>query len=456
MSLASKFNGEIINGDAMQMYRGLPIITNQIPEDEREGVPHHLLGNVGLDEEPWHVGKFAQECQKIIKEIRSRGKLPVLVGGTHYYTQAVLFKNSVLEDAEQHDFSKEAVVADTDALVAVQDPILDASTEEMLARLKEIDPIMANRWHPKDRRKIRRSLEIYFQTGRKASEIYEEKRQQRISRMRHGSDSDSSPPFLLFWAHTPGQYLNTRLDKRVDGMLEDGLLDEARTLFNYQRDSQAPIDKSSGIWVSIGYKEFEPFIEAEETGTANATTLESLKLEAVEKTKVATRQYAKRQERWIRIKLGNALVENGDLNRLFVLNTSEVTEDRWDQNVTSPAFLAVKHFLAGEPWQDPNTVSELASTVLSSIQSKDSADSDDGITQVKTCEICNKVLATSQQWDDHLKSRGHKAVLRAREKKAVGRPSSAEREAIAEERRRKRELKVAQAAQAEDASTARE
>lgn len=96
MDLASRFNGEIINGDAMQMYRGLPIITNQIPVEERNGVPHHLISCVELDEQPWFVGRFRSESLRLIDDIHARGKTPVLVGGTHYYTQAVLFKDQLL------------------------------------------------------------------------------------------------------------------------------------------------------------------------------------------------------------------------------------------------------------------------------------------------------------------------------------------------------------------------
>jgi tRNA delta(2)-isopentenylpyrophosphate transferase len=82
----------------MQMYRGLPIITNQIPVEERNGIPHHMISCIGLDEEPWRVGTFRMESLRVIKEIQSRGKLPILVGGTHYYTQSVLFNDALVGD----------------------------------------------------------------------------------------------------------------------------------------------------------------------------------------------------------------------------------------------------------------------------------------------------------------------------------------------------------------------
>ena len=100
MSLALRYNGEVINGDAMQLYSGLPIITNKITVEEREGVPHHLLGCIGFGEPTWVVGTFVKRALGVIEEIRSRGKLPILVGGTHYYTQSLLFRDRLAETEE--------------------------------------------------------------------------------------------------------------------------------------------------------------------------------------------------------------------------------------------------------------------------------------------------------------------------------------------------------------------
>jgi tRNA dimethylallyltransferase len=100
VSLALKYNGEVINGDAMQLYSGLPIITNKITVEERKGVPHHLLGCIDFGEPTWVVGTFVKRALSIIEEIRSRGKLPILVGGTHYYTQSLLFRDRLAETEE--------------------------------------------------------------------------------------------------------------------------------------------------------------------------------------------------------------------------------------------------------------------------------------------------------------------------------------------------------------------
>ncbi|EER40572.1 tRNA isopentenyltransferase [Histoplasma capsulatum H143] len=300
VDLATRFNGEIINGDAMQLYKGLPIITNQIPTEERKGIPHHLLGCIGFDQEPWHVSHFKRECLRTIKEIRGRGKLPVLVGGTHYYTQAVLFKEAILDrdgegDEESGNADRERMVTDGNSEISKiatpqseKFPILNASPEVILQKLREVDPVMASRWHPNDTRRIYRSLEIYLQTGRPASEIYQEQQRLKdaasildnhslhdLSYVENHATTRSSPasvgpshlrfPTLLFWVHTEDGELTRRLSQRVDNMAEQGLVAEAESLFNYLNQKHAQgveIDRTRGVWVSIGFKELEPYFQA--------------------------------------------------------------------------------------------------------------------------------------------------------------------------------------------------
>jgi tRNA dimethylallyltransferase len=150
VNIARRFNGEIINGDAMQLYEGLPVITNKMPEDERDGIPHHLLGCISLNEETWTVGNFVSNALAKISEIRARGRLPILVGGTHYYTQSLLFHDALANKSQD-----EEPVQNAERLAVLEEP-----TEVLLAKLREVDPVMADRWHPNDRRKIQRSLEL--------------------------------------------------------------------------------------------------------------------------------------------------------------------------------------------------------------------------------------------------------------------------------------------------------
>jgi tRNA dimethylallyltransferase len=401
-----------MNGDAMQLYAGLPIITNKITTEEQQGIPHHLLGCISLQEQTWVVGMFVKRALKAIEEIRSRGKLPILVGGTHYYTQSLLFHDRL---AEGEGDEEDAYV--DDQTLKQQFPILDQPTEVLLQELKKVDPVMAERWHPQDRRKITRSLEIYLRTGRKASDVYAEQNARKQAVMQEDREDDGTPAgtsmrfdTLLLWVHAETEALRARLDKRVDKMLATGLLDEVRTLKRHADEGISTgraIDETRGIWVSIGYKEFKEYASAFQDGDKAAVVLEKLKAEALEKTKVATRQYAKRQVRWIRIKLINSLHEANAPDRLYLLDGSEI-ENFWT-SVVEPAAELTGSFLQSAPMPSPASLSLVAAEML---QPKSSA-VQAGWTK-QHCEVCNVTCVIQDQWEQHIRSKAHKKLVSKR------------------------------------------
>ncbi|KAK3721576.1 tRNA dimethylallyltransferase, mitochondrial [Vermiconidia calcicola] len=415
VELAKRYNGEIVNGDAMQLYAGLPIITNKITAEEQQGIPHHLLGYIGLHEQTWVVGMFVWKALSIIEEIRSRGRLPILVGGTHYYTQSLLFRDRLPE--ENGEVPKTAFVKDT----RQEWPMLQQATEVLLEELRRVDPIMADRWHPNDHRKIQRGLEIYLQTGRKASDIYAEQRQS-LKECDTPTDANGSPAFLdgpsmrfstlLFWVHAETDALRNRLDNRVDKMLEQGLLDEVKILNAFAESQLAkgePVDETRGIWVSIGYKEFKAYAQALGRGGANEHQLEKVKAEALERTKISTRQYAKRQVRWIRIKLVNALFQANASHSLYLLDGSNV--DSFEQDVVAPALELTHHFLtASEPLPDPNSLSAIAEELLTPRRDYDLANAPEKWVR-RHCELCGVTCGTEEQWGMHVKSKAHRKLM---------------------------------------------
>ena len=413
MSLAERFNGEVVNGDALQMYDGLPITTNKISLEERKAIPHHLLGCVKLYEEPWTVQQFRNRATNIIEGIRSRNKLPILVGGTHYYTQSLLFKDAVLTEVEIEHLDHEEQER--------QWPILNASTEDMLKELRRVDPIMAQRWHPKERRKIRRSLEIWLTTGRKASDVYD---QQRLvttgfySQYDHSagnptgstngveqrSGMESKPALhydtLIFWTHANPEVLNARLENRVDAMVLDGLLSEVGSMYKYLLDQEQQgitVDQTRGIWVAIGFKENLPYL-------MHGNDLERLKKEGIERTKVATRQYAKRQVRWIKLRLQRAIATANSGHKFFLLDTTDLK--RWSQNVEEKARDITEAFLCGSALPKPESLSNAAKEALVVTEGEPMA--------ATYCEACDKTLMSEGQWVRHLKSKGHKSAVRPR------------------------------------------
>ncbi|KAG7008072.1 tRNA dimethylallyltransferase [Physcia stellaris] len=318
------------------MYKGLPIATNKISLEERKSIPHHLLDSIRLDDGPWTVSQFLHRANNIIDEIRLKGRLPILVGGTHYYTQSLLFEDFLLEDDSSHMPAEE---------MEVKWPILAASSEDMLEELKRVDPVMAKTWHPNDNRKIRRSLEIWLTKGQKPSEVYEEQKEKQkqhsvadIARrgndgisqdggcMAEDQDSVVDRPNvlqydpLILWTHASPATLQSRLNRRIQTMLDQGLLSEVEAMYQSLQSQESAgkgVDQSRGIWVAIGYKEFIPYLLAIQNGEPTQKQLEKMKQEAIEKTQIRTRQYARNQIRWIRTQLLPALSDNGAAKRLF-------------------------------------------------------------------------------------------------------------------------------------------
>ena len=398
----------------MQMYKGLPIITNKVSEHEKQNIPHHILDQIGLEEQPWTVSNFRREAHKTIRKIRSRGKLPVLVGGTHYYTKAVLF-NDYLLDGEDAFSGSEAGSRE-------KFPILEAPTSEILAKLREVDPVIASRWHPLDRRKIKRSLEIWLQTGKTASRTYEEQSQQRLknAQIRESGatiGSSTTYPSTIFWLRADSKVLKQRLDDRVDSMLAAGLIQEAQGIAKSERDLTAAgivIDKTKGIWASIGYKEFQPYISAVEASSPNPpTALESIKSTCTESTKAATRQYARHQDRWIRIHFTSALTESNTLNTLYPLDSTH--PDQWTTTVHHPALTITEHFLTGTPCPAPASISPMARDTIASISAGLEHERKNP-RECRYCEVCDKTLMTQKEWTGHLASHTHAKVLAGRRK----------------------------------------
>ncbi|KAK8209238.1 tRNA isopentenyltransferase-like protein [Phyllosticta capitalensis] len=417
VELARRFNGEVINADAMQLYHGLPIITNKITEEEKKGVPHHLLGSIGFDQDTWTVVEFVKKALTVIDDIRGRGKLPILVGGTNYYIRSLLLKESLIEDI---DASGAEEGSDSESK---EFPILDERTEVLIAKLRELDPVMADRWHPRDRRKIRRSLQICLRTGKPASQMYEEQHVRRQTANEDQATDESNPndlvrfPALLFWVHAAQDVLRARLDGRVDKMLENGLLNEVEELNEFQ-NQRKDVDLTRGIWVSIGYKELIPYFRALGGGLVSEDWLEKSKAQAIEQIKAGTRQYAKRQIKYIRIQLLNAIKDTRLSDKLFVLDGTDVS--KFEDSVEKPALEIAEQFLNGDTLPDATTLSEAAKEMLT--PKRDYVLSERRDLWVKReCEMCNVIVVGEEDWKKHVKGRMHR-IKEKKRKKAGTRP----------------------------------
>ena len=310
-------------------------------------------------------------------------------------------------------------------------PILDEPTSVILDKLREVDPVMADRWHPNESRKIQRSLEIYLRTGKPASQLYDEQRIKREIEQKtvEGDQSEGSTglrfPTLLFWVHANKDVLYPRLDGRVEKMLNKGLLSEVDRLtqfrFEHETRTGTAVDQSRGIWVSIGYKEFLDYQKALADDAVQPAELEKQKMVAIEKTQAATRQYANRQARWIRIKLLNALFGSGYKSNIFLLDGSDIPQ--WENKVLQPARTITEDFLSGQPLQDPSTLSVIAAENLTPKRNYDLGQRPD-LWQKKICETCGTISITENDWKLHGQSRAHRRAvgIKKKQENAKARP----------------------------------
>lgn len=259
--IAKQLNGEIISGDSMQIYRGLDIGTAKVTEKEMDGVPHHLLDIKNVDE-TFSVAEFQQLARGKIADIHARGKLPIICGGTGLYIQSVLYDYQFSQEGNDESIRKE-----------LEKEAENAGAEAIHKKLREVDLVSAEAIHPNNVRRTIRALEIFYTTGRPASE------QQSSKKLEEKYDS------AIVGLTMERAMLYERINKRVDKMMESGLLEEAERLYNLGLKDVPAVQ-------AIGYKELFGYIKGEQQ-------LE----EAVDLLKQNSRHYAKRQLTWFRNKM---------------------------------------------------------------------------------------------------------------------------------------------------------
>ncbi|KAG8831228.1 hypothetical protein FRC20_008195, partial [Serendipita sp. 405] len=223
VDIAKACNGEIINADAMQVYRGLDVITNKVTEEEMQGIPHHLMDYKEPGEETF-VAEWVSMAIGTIDNIYARERTPIIVGGTSYWLQNLLFSNRIVADTNvaQSSPPDNTLQAALDGLSSDQlalygnlpqrPPVASEEPEDtynLWKLLEALDPEMAARWHWKDSRKVLRNLEIMAEHGRLASEIIKQQDKELL---------ESRYRSLIFWPYTERTVLDVRLDRRVDQM----------------------------------------------------------------------------------------------------------------------------------------------------------------------------------------------------------------------------------------------
>lgn len=259
--LAKRFGGEVVSADSMQIYRGMTIGTAAPTEAEMDGVPHHMVA-VADPSERWSAARYAEAAVPIVDGLLRRGRLPILVGGTGLWLDAVVQGRTFAPGQ-----------AGGAVRAALQKRLETEGIRPLLEELRRADPEAAERLHPADEKRILRALEVYLETGKTISE--------------HNRETRALPPrYDAVWIglrFADRADMRALIDRRVDAMAEAGLLDEVRALL----DRGVPRDSTA--LQAIGYKELLGVLDGSATET-----------EALETVKLRSRQYAKRQLTWLR------------------------------------------------------------------------------------------------------------------------------------------------------------
>ncbi|KYD00102.1 tRNA (adenosine(37)-N6)-dimethylallyltransferase MiaA [Heyndrickxia sporothermodurans] len=259
--LAKQFNGEIISGDSMQIYKGMDIGTAKIKEEEMKGISHHLI-DIKEPDEPFSVAEFQEKVRKEIYNISQKNKMPMIVGGTGLYIQSVIY-----------DYQFSDAPGDATIRAQYEKQAKEEGNESVYQLLEKMDPESAKKIHPNNIRRVIRALEVIHCTGKTATEYQKQQ------------ETDLLYDVAIIGLTMERDKLYERINQRVDIMVNEGLIDEVKGLYDRGIRNVQSIQ-------AIGYKELYDYFDGK-------ITLD----EAINQLKQNSRRYAKRQLTWFRNKM---------------------------------------------------------------------------------------------------------------------------------------------------------
>lgn len=266
IELAKKIDAEVISADSMQIYKGLDVGTAKVTKEEAQGIQHHIIDVCDV-EDKFSVADFKQMCYDKIEEILSRGKKVIIAGGTGLYVNSVVYNMNFDEEETDLEYRKE-----------LENVAQEKGNECLHKMLEELDPESAEEIHMNNVKRVIRAIEMA--KNNKLKSVHMEEERERIEK------ENSKYEFFVFCIEQEREYLYNRINLRVDLMLKDGIVEEAKKVYDMK------LPKDNTCMQAIGYKEFFPYFEGKETLD-----------EATETLKKETRHYAKRQLTWFNNKL---------------------------------------------------------------------------------------------------------------------------------------------------------
>ncbi|XP_058051610.1 tRNA dimethylallyltransferase isoform X5 [Ahaetulla prasina] len=364
LQLGLRFGGEIVSADSMQIYQGLDVITNKVSSQEQKLCKHHMISFVDPLVTNYTVLDFQRKATAIISF--ARDTVPIVVGGTNYYIESLLWK--ILFDTKGE--ARGPAVAAEELKAGLE----NLDSQELHRRLSLVDPNMATRLHPHNKRKIIRSLQLFEQTGIPHSELLRRQHEEKGGGPLGGPLK--YPNSCIFWLHAEQAVLERRLDQRVDEMVEAGLLEELQNFhrrYNQEKVAENSQDYQHGIFQSIGFKEFHQFLISEDKSPEEVR---------------------------------HQLLDQGpgsNVPPVYGLDVSDLSQ--WDRSVLEPAIQIVESFLKGQkPPMEPLR--------LEPVPAKDKQ-------SCQFCELCSRVIIGDREWRAHLKSRSHLSLLKKSQHSAL-------------------------------------
>lgn len=429
IELAKRFNGEIISADSMQIYKGLDISTAKATLAERSEAVHHMLDVCDMKTKTFTVVDFRDAALPKIDQLLGDDVKPIIVGGTTYYIETLLWKVLISSNERAADSRNESTTSgETYSSMSLEEivkklKIDDFNPDDPLAYhnlLTKLDPTTAQSLHPNNVRKVRRALEVYAETGRPMSEVLTEQKSQK------GSSYLGGPlrfeHVILLWIKSDQEKLNARIDRRIDSMVNEGMLFEVRECYNLLKSDG--IDPTRGIMQAIGFKEFLPYLETytDESFDSEITDFirehggltgqkkfiiknritDALKLleDCLDDLRLHTKQYSKRQIKWIRNRLVST--KGRYVPPVYELDSTDA-ETNWHANVFSKAEHIIQSYIDNV---EPN---------VAAAEKNEHPTANLNMHVTHFCDVCNRRIVGDLDFNIHLRSATHwKAMERQR------------------------------------------
>uniref|UniRef100_A0A7E4ZRT0 tRNA dimethylallyltransferase n=1 Tax=Panagrellus redivivus TaxID=6233 RepID=A0A7E4ZRT0_PANRE len=435
IQVAKKFNGEVISADSMQIYKGLDIVTNKVTDEEMDGIPHHLMSFHDPVDSKYNITRFQEAALKVMEDIWARGKLPVIVGGTAYYVEGVIYCDNLVKAANALRVFPCAPSAFLPGRRAKMDKQLAAqgktrnselatlssgfyeiteirkrleamSTDDLYAKLQEVDPVSAAQVHRNNRFRVMRAVEIFEITGKPKSE--------HIAAVGAMDTGLRFPKTLMFHLDSDPAVLDERLGKRIDKMVARGLKAELEEFYDQYKSRLV----DHGILQSIGIKEYLPYL---------ALSPEERKTELGEKKFAAgnaeltlhTIQYAKKQRLWFR----QRFLKRKSIRELpTVLALDSSIASNFFTELVPEALKAVSTFLDNKPIDISALNPAYVSDPLASIDAE-TAIKEPGYAKranaIHVCDVCEIEIHGENGWTAHLAGKKHKHFAKRRKLEQV-------------------------------------